>query len=110
MREKKRVRLPARKPSQAGNHVSCLVASAKLFLCVLRCSSLAAQGQAGNAVQYITRNQALKKLQLKLSEFRWRLHANYCSCWSFALLHSLHRASNRHHMNRLFAYAGGCAS
>ena len=28
------------------------------------------QGQAGNAVQYITRNQALKKLQLKLSEFR----------------------------------------
>ena len=28
------------------------------------------QGQAGNAVQYITRNQALKKLQLRLSEFR----------------------------------------
>lgn len=28
------------------------------------------QGQAGNAVQYLTRNQALKKLQLKLSEFR----------------------------------------
>ena len=28
------------------------------------------QGQAGNAVQYITRNQALKKLQLTLSEFR----------------------------------------
>jgi pescadillo protein len=28
------------------------------------------QGQAGNAVQYVTRNQALKKLQLKLSEFR----------------------------------------
>ncbi|KAK9822243.1 hypothetical protein WJX81_005392 [Elliptochloris bilobata] len=28
------------------------------------------RGQAGNAVQYITRNQALKKLQLKLSEFR----------------------------------------
>jgi len=28
------------------------------------------QGKAGNAVQYVTRNQALKKLQLKLSEFR----------------------------------------
>lgn len=28
------------------------------------------QGQAGNAAQYLTRNQALKKLQLKLSEFR----------------------------------------
>ena len=28
------------------------------------------QGKAGNAAQYITRNQALKKLQLKLSEFR----------------------------------------
>ncbi|CAK0758348.1 hypothetical protein CVIRNUC_002613 [Coccomyxa viridis] len=28
------------------------------------------RGQAGNAVQYITRNQALKKLQLRLSEFR----------------------------------------
>ncbi|KAG7670176.1 hypothetical protein Ndes2526A_g06507 [Nannochloris sp. 'desiccata'] len=28
------------------------------------------KGQAGNAVQYVTRNQALKKLQLKLSEFR----------------------------------------
>lgn len=28
------------------------------------------QGQSGNAVQYLTRNQALKKLQLKLSEFR----------------------------------------
>ncbi|KAK9916335.1 hypothetical protein WJX75_001357 [Coccomyxa subellipsoidea] len=28
------------------------------------------RGQAGNAVQYITRNQALKRLQLKLSEFR----------------------------------------
>ena len=28
------------------------------------------QGQSGNAVQYVTRNQALKKLQLKLSEFR----------------------------------------
>jgi hypothetical protein len=37
--------------------------------------SMALQGQAGNAVQYITRNQALKKLQLKLPEFRqaiWR--------------------------------------
>ena len=31
---------------------------------------LLAQGQAGNAVQYLSRNQALKKLQLKLSEFR----------------------------------------
>ncbi|KAL4458050.1 hypothetical protein ABPG75_012915 [Micractinium tetrahymenae] len=28
------------------------------------------KGTAGNAVQYLTRNQALKKLQLKLSEFR----------------------------------------
>lgn len=28
------------------------------------------QGQSGNAVQYVTRNQALKKLQLKLAEFR----------------------------------------
>ena len=28
------------------------------------------QGTSGNAVQYVTRNQALKKLQLKLSEFR----------------------------------------
>jgi hypothetical protein len=28
------------------------------------------QGQSGNAAQYLTRNQALKKLQLKLSEFR----------------------------------------
>lgn len=28
------------------------------------------QGKAGNAVQYVTRNQAIKKLQLKLSEFR----------------------------------------
>jgi hypothetical protein len=28
------------------------------------------QGTSGNAVQYLTRNQALKKLQLKLSEFR----------------------------------------
>lgn len=28
------------------------------------------QGQKGNAAQYMTRNQALKKLQLKLSEFR----------------------------------------
>lgn len=28
------------------------------------------QGQSGNAVQYLSRNQALKKLQLKLSEFR----------------------------------------
>jgi pescadillo protein len=28
------------------------------------------QGEAGNAVQYLTRNQALKKLQLKLSAFR----------------------------------------
>ena len=31
------------------------------------------QGQAGNAVQYVTRNQALKKLQLRLSEFRCSL-------------------------------------
>lgn len=30
----------------------------------------APQGTSGNAVQYLTRNQALKKLQLKLSEFR----------------------------------------
>lgn len=29
-----------------------------------------AQGQSGNAAQYLTRNQALKKLQLKLAEFR----------------------------------------
>lgn len=29
------------------------------------------QGKAGNAAQYITRNQALKKLQLKLFEFRY---------------------------------------
>lgn len=29
-----------------------------------------AQGKAGNAVQYVTRNQAIKKLQLKISEFR----------------------------------------
>lgn len=28
------------------------------------------KGTSGNAVQYVTRNQALKKLQLKLSEFR----------------------------------------
>ena len=28
------------------------------------------RGKAGNAVQYITRNQAIKKLQLRLSEFR----------------------------------------
>ena len=28
------------------------------------------QGTSGNAVMYMTRNQALKKLQLKLSEFR----------------------------------------
>ncbi len=28
------------------------------------------QGKAGNAAQYVTRNQAIKKLQLKLSEFR----------------------------------------
>lgn len=29
-----------------------------------------AQGTTGNAAQYLTRNQALKKLQLKLSQFR----------------------------------------
>lgn len=29
-----------------------------------------AQGKLGNAAQYVTRNQAIKKLQLKLSEFR----------------------------------------
>jgi pescadillo protein len=29
------------------------------------------QGKAGNAAQYLTRNQAIKKLQLRLSEFRW---------------------------------------
>jgi pescadillo protein len=29
-----------------------------------------AQGKAGNAAQYLTRNQAIKKLQLRLSEFR----------------------------------------
>eukprot|EP00204_Picochlorum_oklahomense_P001587 CAMPEP_0118808180 /NCGR_PEP_ID=MMETSP1161-20130426/35853_1 /TAXON_ID=249345 /ORGANISM="Picochlorum oklahomensis, Strain CCMP2329" /LENGTH=675 /DNA_ID=CAMNT_0006737569 /DNA_START=39 /DNA_END=2063 /DNA_ORIENTATION=- len=28
------------------------------------------KGKAGNAVQYVTRNQAIKKLQLKISEFR----------------------------------------
>jgi len=56
-------------------------------LCAEVRSSPAAQGQAGNAVQYITRNQALKKLQLKLSEFRWRLPCWSCLCWSFALLH-----------------------
>ena len=28
------------------------------------------EGQSGNAAQYLTRNQALKKLQLRLSEFR----------------------------------------
>jgi hypothetical protein len=28
------------------------------------------QGTKGNAVQYLTRNQAIKKLQLRLSEFR----------------------------------------
>lgn len=28
------------------------------------------RGKAGNAVQYMTRNQAIKKLQLRLSEFR----------------------------------------
>lgn len=33
-------------------------------------AGVAMQGQAGNAVQYVTRNQAIKKLQLKLSEFR----------------------------------------
>jgi len=37
------------------------------------------QGQAGNAVQYVTRNQALKKLQLRLSEFRCSLAAEVCS-------------------------------
>lgn len=37
-------------------------------LCITRLMPL--QGTAGNAVQYLTRNQALKKLQLKLSEFR----------------------------------------
>ncbi len=36
------------------------------------------QGQAGNAVQYITRNQALKKLQLRLSEFRSAAHCALC--------------------------------
>ena len=28
------------------------------------------QGQAGNAVQYLSRNQALKKLQVQLGVFR----------------------------------------
>ena len=28
------------------------------------------QGKSGNAAQYLTRNQAIKKLQLRLSEFR----------------------------------------
>ncbi len=31
---------------------------------------LASQGKTGNAAQYVTRNQAIKKLQLRLSEFR----------------------------------------
>lgn len=35
-----------------------------------RCPCRRLQGTSGNAVQYVTRNQALKKLQLKLSEFR----------------------------------------
>lgn len=29
------------------------------------------QGQAGNAVQYMTRTQAMRKLQVKLSVFRY---------------------------------------
>lgn len=41
---------------------------AKMAFCIFMTPIL--QGEAGSAVQYITRNQALKKLQLKLSEFR----------------------------------------
>ena len=33
-----------------------------------------AQGTSGNAARYVTRNQALKKLQLHLGEFRCRHH------------------------------------
>lgn len=29
------------------------------------------QGKAGNVVQYLTRTKAIRKLQLKLSEFRY---------------------------------------
>jgi len=70
-------------------------------LCAEVRSSPAAQGQAGNAVQYITRNQALKKLQLKLSEFRWRLHAGLAYVGPLHCCTSipLQRASKRHHVN-----------
>lgn len=46
-------------------------AAVQALVAQLYCAPLALwQGTAGNAVQYMTRNQALKKLQLKLSEFR----------------------------------------
>jgi hypothetical protein len=37
------------------------------------------RGKAGNAVQYLTRNQAIKKLQLRLSEFRWAGQRKLCA-------------------------------
>ena len=90
--------------------LSCCFSRA--VVCVLRCSSPTAQGQAGNAVQYITRNQALKKLQLKLSEFRWRLHAGHCFRLSRALLHTCTRCmqSKQPECEPPCKYAGGCAS
>ena len=58
-------------------------------------SSRSLQGQAGNAVQYMTRTQAMRKLQVKLSVFRyisvgtilqWSLHsAPLDSCMHFIL-------------------------
>lgn len=48
-----------------------------------------AQGTSGNAARYVTRNQALKKLQLHLGEFRCREYA-----WP-ACKHCFAQANNR---------------
>ncbi len=57
------------------NNSVCLVFATDLVLV------LPPQGQSGNAVQYLTRNQTLKKLQLKLAEFRWAIPFAYGSAW-----------------------------
>lgn len=69
-------------------------------------SSRSLQGQAGNAVQYMTRTQAMRKLQVKLSVFRyisvgttlqWSLHSALLdSCMHFILHVRAHHNGDSH--------------
>ncbi len=64
-----------------------LPAPAQVVAWEMHATLLCLQGKLGNAAQYLTRTKAIRKLQLRLSEFRclpshacapWQLDANAC--------------------------------